>query len=120
MPIVNVRWNTKADSDQKKELMNFITDAIHETTATKKELVYVFFHDYDDEDVSIPDCPVIQINWTAQPARNPETKSDLINRICNKVAEYPNVNGKRVVVIITDVPLDSAGVGGVTKAVSLD
>ncbi|MDD2216943.1 MAG: tautomerase family protein [Eubacteriales bacterium] len=119
MPIVNVSWNTKADSNQKKELMNFITDAIHETTNTKKELVYVFFRDYDDTDVSNPDCPVVQINWTAQPARNPESKAELIKRIQGKVSEYPNVNGERVVVIITDVPLDSAGVGGVTRAVGL-
>lgn len=120
MPIVNVRWSAKSEPNQKKEIIDFIVNAVCETTGTKRELVYVFFHEYAPEDVSIPDCPVVQINWTEQPSRNPAAKAVLIKQIADKLASYPQVNGKRTVVIITDTPLHSAGVGGVTRAVSLD
>lgn len=111
MPIVNVRWSTKTESNQKQEIIDFIVNAVSETVGAKKELVYVFFHEYDTTDVSNLGCPVVQINWTAQPARNPENKAILINKLCNKFDEYTNVDGKRAVIIFTDTPPDSAGVG---------
>lgn len=120
MPIVNVRWSTKTEPNQKQEIIDFIVNAVSETVSTKKELVYVFFHEYDAADVSNPGCPVVQINWTAQPMRSPENKAILIKKLCDKFDEYPHVNGKRAVIIITDTPLDSAGVGGVTRTVSPD
>lgn len=119
MPIVNVSWNTKAEKNKKKELMQFIVDTISETTGTNKALVYVFFRDYEDADVSNDNCPVVQINWTIQAARSPEAKSQVIKMIADKFGElFPEVHKDRVVVIITDVPLTDAGVGGVTRAVA--
>lgn len=120
MPIVNVRWSTETEPNQKQEIIDYIVDTVSETVSTKKELIYVFFHEYDAADVSNPGCPVVQINWTAQPVRNAEAKAVLIKKLADKFAEYPNVNAKRAVIIITDTPLDSAGVGGVTRATSLD
>jgi|LSQX01.2.fsa_nt_gb phenylpyruvate tautomerase PptA (4-oxalocrotonate tautomerase family) len=120
MPIVTVHWSSPIDDNQKQQLIDTMTDTIQRVTGTPKDRVYVFFRYYQAGDVSNPGCPVVQINWTAQPERNDANKSQLIEQIGRHLATYPGVNSEKTVVIINDTPPESAGVGGISRAVKPD
>lgn len=111
MPYVNISWNVKAKKEEKRELMNFVTDTIHDVTATDKQRIYVFIREYDVENVSNADCPVIQIDWVDIPNRTPEAKAEIIKRIQSRIAEFPNVNKERILVLFSDIPAYNAKIG---------
>ena len=116
MPVVNVRWNNKISSNEKTELKESLVDIINEAISVDKTKIYVFLNDYDVSDVSNVDCPVVQINWVANPLRNAEAKALLIKKITDRMGEFPGVRKDNCLVIITEAQPDSSGIGGTTSA----
>ena len=111
MPFVNLSWDVKTTKEKKRELMNFITDTIADLTSTDKNRIYVFIRDYDEENVGSPSCPVVQIDWVDLPARTPEVKAEITRRVQEKIAQDPNVNAERILVLFSDVPQHNAKIG---------
>ncbi len=111
MPYVNVSWNVKASKEEKMDFMNFIKDTIYDVTATDRNRIYVFIREYDEENVSNVNCPVIKIDWVDIPNRTPEAKAEITKRIQTRTAEFPNVISERILVLFADVPSYNAKIG---------
>lgn len=112
MPLIHVNWNVKASDREKKELMDFITDTVSEVTNTDRSRIYVFICHYEKEDVSNPDCPVVQIDWVDLPERTPEAKKEITERIIKRLSEWPEIMQERILVLFSDVPRHNARIGG--------
>ena len=114
MPIVNVTWGTKVDANVKRDLFEFTADLINEKTGTPKNLIYVFIREIEEENARQPG-PVVLIDWTEQDSRTPEAKMAIQSELAEKLASITGLKKEETVVIFNDIPLDSAGVGGVIR-----
>ena len=112
MPLIHVNWNVKASGREKKELMEFIVDTVSTVTNTDRSRIYVFLCQYEREDVSNPDCPVVQIDWVDLPERTPEAKKEITERVIERLAEWPEIRKERILVLFSDVPKHNARIGG--------
>ena len=54
---------------------------------------------------------MVQIDWVDLPARTPEVKAEITRRVQEKIAQYPNVNAERILVLFSDVPQHNAKIG---------
>ncbi|MBQ9179929.1 MAG: tautomerase family protein [Firmicutes bacterium] len=114
MPIVNVTWGAKVDANVKKDFFEDVADLINEKTGTSKHLIYVFINEIDEENSRQPG-PVAIIDWTKQDARSPEAKNAIQEVLADKLSSITGLKKEETVVIFNDIPLDSAGVGGVVR-----
>lgn len=114
MPIVNVTWGAKVDANVKKDFFEDVANVINEKTGTDKKLIYVFLNEIDDENARQPG-PVAIIDWTKQDARSPEAKNAIQEILADKLSSITGLKKEETVVIFNDIPLDSAGVGGVVR-----
>ncbi|MBQ3123730.1 MAG: tautomerase family protein [Firmicutes bacterium] len=111
MPYVNLSWTVKASADEKRKLMDDITDIISTTTDTDKARIYVFIREYDKENASQPDCPVVQIDWVDLPTRTPEAKKEVATKIQEKLVEFPGVNAQRLLILFDEFPRHNTKIG---------
>ena len=114
MPIVNVTWGAKVDANVKKDFFEDVADLINEKTGTDKKLIYVFVNEIEEENSRQPG-PVAIIDWTKQDARSPEAKNAIQENLADKLSSITGLKKEETVVIFNDIPLDSAGVGGVVR-----
>lgn len=111
MPVVNVSWNRKTSKEEKREFMDAIVDIISETTSSSKERIYVFIKEYEEENVGMVNAPVVQINWLDLPTRTVEARKEMMKRITEKLATYPDVDVNKVLTIITDTETYNGHIG---------
>lgn len=52
MPIVRVDWTQGKSNEEKKELMEFVTDTIHEIDGVDKSRIVVIFNDHQPENIA--------------------------------------------------------------------
>ena len=115
MPVVKVELVGKQDAAMKKELMEYIAEQISTISNTPMQNIYVFINEWDAENVLRKD-PVITLDWVAKPERTPEIKAKIMWNVVNKVEELTGIDKSGIPFLITDLPADSAGMGGVTRA----
>lgn len=111
MPYVNLSWTVKATAEQKKQLLEDITDIISTTTDTDRARIYVFIREYEAENASQPDCPVVQIDWVDLPNRTPEIKQEVAKKIQEKLVEFPGVNAQRLLILYDEFPRHNTKIG---------
>ena len=119
MPIVKVELVGKHAPQEKKDLMEFIADQVCTLTNTQKKNIFVYINEWDPENAR-KSSPVVLIDWTMMPDRTPEVKQTIMTNVTNRLVEMTGANPTDVVVIFTDIPLNSASVGGVTRAANPD
>ena len=115
MPVVKVELVGKQDAAMKKELMEYIAEQISTISNTPMQNIYVFINEWDAENVLRKD-PVITLDWVAKPDRDAAVKAEIMKNIVEKVAELTGIDKSGIPFLITDLPADSAGMGGVTRA----
>lgn len=116
MPVVKVELAGKQDAAMKKELMAYIIEQISTVSNTPTQNIYVFINEWPEENVSRKD-PVITLDWVAKPDRDAAVKAEIMKNIVNKVEELTGIDKSGIPFLITDLPPDSAGMGGIPRSV---
>ena len=114
MPIVKVEMVGKQEPQAKKDLMEFIADLVCSNTSTLKKNIFVYINEWDPENTR-KTSPVVLIDWTMMPDRTPAVKQTIMKALTDKLVEMTGADKNDVVIIFTDIPLNNASVGGVTR-----
>lgn len=119
MPIVQVAITKKLSAKEKSDLMEFIAQVICEHTSTLPKNIYVYIQEWDHENVRKL-APMVLINWTMMSDRTEPAKKIIMEEITEKLAEIEPELKDEIVIVINDVPLANAMLGGETRAENPD
>lgn len=119
MPIVRVQLTGHYAAEKKKEAMEFIANSICSNTSTLSKNIYVYMREFEKENVR-KTAPTVLIDWTMIPDRTDEAKAKIMLEITDYMAEMTGENRDEIVIIFTDIPLENAMLGGITRAAKWD
>ena len=115
MPIVKIELVGKYEAAKKQALCDFVADQICSHTATFPKNIYVYINEWDRENVR-KTAPVVMITWTAMPeTRTHEAKQAIMLAMTDYLAEMTGENRSEIVVLISEVPLKDAMLGGINR-----
>jgi len=115
MPIIKIELTAKKTSEEKKDLIDFITHTICSNSGTPEKNIYVFITEWERDNVR-QTAPIALIDWTDMPeTRTPEAKKAIMVALTDKLQALTGENKDEIVIIFTDIPLINASMGGVTR-----
>lgn len=114
MPLVHVTVAGKQDPEKKKAFMEFVRNQICANTSTLPKNIYVYIHELEKENM-LKTAPTVLIDWTMMPDRTPDKKKIIMGALTDELAALTGENKDEIVIIINDIPLNSAMLGGVTR-----
>ena len=115
MPIVQVAITKKLSAKEKSDFMEFIAQVISENTSTLSKNIYVYVQELNPDNVR-KFAPMVLIHWTMMPDRTEDVKKIIMKKITERLAEIEPELKDEIVIIINDLPLTSAMLGGETRS----
>ena len=116
MPFVHVTMGKRLDAAAKRGLIDGIADEICAHTSTLPKNIYVFIHEMEPENLR-QTAPSVVLHWTAMPDRTNEAKKLIMSGITALLAEVCSPDEyDQIAIVINDIPLASAMLGGVSRS----
>ena len=115
MPIVQINIVRKEDTIAKQKLMEFAAEQICKYTSTLPKNIYVYIQEWERENVR-KTAPTVLIDWTEIPDRTPQAKKKIMLALTDELARITGENREEIVIIFTDIPLENAMLGGITRS----
>lgn len=115
MPIVQINLTKKEDAAVKRNLMDFVADQICKYTSTLPKNIYVYIREWDRDNVR-KTAPTVLIDWTEIPDRTPQAKKEIMLALTEELVRITGEKREEVVIIFTDIPLENAMLGGITRS----
>lgn len=120
MPIVRVDWVAGNTTEQKKKVIQNITQGIHDIVGLDKSRVLVLINDYPIENISKSGEPrtledkegmmCVRFDWAV--GKTDEQKKRLIQYITQQLNEICGIDKSGVIILFNDIPLPSVGMNG--------
>lgn len=114
MPIIQVAVTKKLSVKEKSDFMEYIAQVICANTSTLSKNIYVYIQEMNHDNVRKL-APMVIINWTMMPDSTESAKKIIMKEITEKLAEIEPEFKDEIVIIINDLPLTSAMLGGETR-----
>ena len=124
MPVVRIDWAEGKTVEQKKQIIQDITQGINEIIGLDRSRVLVLINDYQGENISWNGEPrsndnkdgllSVRFDWAV--GKTDEQKKELIKYITNLMNEICEIDKSRVIVLFNDIPLPSVGMNGEPRA----
>lgn len=124
MPIVRIDWVKGKSPDQKKKIIQNITQGIHEIVGLDKSRVLVLINDYSLENISKNGeqrteesnngMMCVRFDWAV--GKTDEQKKNLIQYITQQLYEICGIDKSEVIILFNDIPLPSVGMNGEPRA----
>ena len=115
MPIVQVVLTKKLSVKEKSDFMEFIAEVICEHTSTLSKNIYVYVQELNPDNVRKL-APMVVIHWTMMPDRTEPVKKIIMKDITERLAEIEPELQDEIVIVINELPLASAMLGGETRS----
>ncbi len=124
MPIVRIDWVEGKTAEQKKKIIQNVTNGIHEIVGLDKSRVLVLINDYTVGNISNSGEPrsevdkdgllVVRFDWAV--GKTDEQKKKLIQHITQQMYEVCEIDKSRIIILFNDIPLPSVGMNGEPRA----